>query len=157
MTRIAVRRAGPEDLERLLDLWQEMMGYHARLDRRFMPAAEGRQAFRPTVEGWMADDEWQVLVAEADGQIVGYSIGHVAEINPVLAPPGFGHITDSCASPQWRRHGVGRRLFKAMSAWFRRRGLAAAQVNVAALNPTAQAFWRAMGFGDYMDRLWLDL
>jgi hypothetical protein len=44
-----------------------------------------------------------------------------------------------------------------MSSWFRRRGLAAVQLNVAAFSPTSQAFWRSIGFGDYMDRLWLDL
>jgi ribosomal protein S18 acetylase RimI-like enzyme len=157
VTRLTVRRAKPDDVESLLDLWQEMMDYHARLDRRFAPAADGRQRFRPTVRGWMADDQWRVLVAEADEQVVGYTIGRVAELNPVLATPGFGYVTDICVSPQLRRQGVGRRLFNAMNSWFRRRGLAAVQLNVAALNPTSQAFWRALGFGDYMNRLWLDL
>jgi hypothetical protein len=31
------------------------------------------------------------------------------------------------------------------------------QLNVSAVNPTSQAFWRAMGFQDYLDRMWLDL
>jgi GNAT superfamily N-acetyltransferase len=157
MTRITVRRARAEDLEPLLDLWQEMMDYHARLDRRFVPAADGRQIFRPTVEGWMTDEEWRVLVAEADGQIVAYAIGRVAENAPVFATPRFGYVTDTCVSPGWRRRGVGRKLFNALSSWFRGRGLAAVQLNVAAFNPTSQAFWRAMGFDDYLDRLWLDL
>jgi len=157
MTRITVHQARSEDLEPLLDLWQEMMDYHARLDRRFAPATDGRQVFRPTVTGWMRDNEWRVLVAVANGQVVGYTIGRVAEVNRVLATPRFGYVTDICVSPQWRRQGVGRRLFSTIGAWFRRRGLAAAQLNVAASNPTSQAFWRSMGFGDYMDRLWLDL
>jgi ribosomal protein S18 acetylase RimI-like enzyme len=157
MTKITVRQAKPGDVEPLLDLWQEMMDHHARLDPRLTPAADGRQAFRPTVERWMADSEWRVLVAKADGEIVGYAIGHVADINPVLAKPSYGYVTDICVSPGWRRHGVGRRLFKSMRTWFQRRDLAAVQLSVAALNPTAQAFWRAMGFGDYMNRLWLDI
>ena len=154
---MTVRRARAEDLEPVLDLWQEMMDYHARLDGRFMPAADGRQAFRPTVEAWMADEEWRVLVAVADGQVVGYTIGHVAENPPVLATPRFGYVTDICVSADCRRRGVGRRLFKTLSSWFKRRGLAVAQLNVAAFNPTSQAFWRTMGFSDYLDRMWLDL
>jgi ribosomal protein S18 acetylase RimI-like enzyme len=157
MTRISVRRASQEDVESLLDLWQEMMNYHARLDPRLTPAADGRQAFRLTLERWMGDSEWRVLIAQAGGQVVGYIIGHVAEINPVLAKPDYGYVTDICVSPQWRRHGVGRRLFKAVRSWFRQRRLATVQLNVAALNATAQAFWRAMGFGDYMNRLWMDI
>ncbi|MBM4430066.1 MAG: hypothetical protein FJ026_06925, partial [Chloroflexi bacterium] len=39
MVRLSVRKARPDDLEAVLDLWEEMMQYHARLDSRFRPAA----------------------------------------------------------------------------------------------------------------------
>lgn len=157
MSNITVRRARPGDIEPLLDLWQEMMAYHARLDGRFVPAADGRQAFRPTVEAWMADEMWRVLVAVADGKVVGYTIGRIAENPPILEMQRYGWITDICVARQWRRAGVGRRLFAALRSWFRRRNLTVVQLHVAAANPVSQAFWRAMGFADYMNRLWVDL
>jgi ribosomal protein S18 acetylase RimI-like enzyme len=157
MAKVTVRRARPEDLDALLDLWQEMMDYHARLDRRFVPAAEGKRVFRPTIEAWMADELWRVLVAVADGQVVGYTIGRIADNAPVFEMQQYGYVTDICVAADWRRAGVGRRLFTALRTWFRRHGLTVVQLNVAAVNPVSQAFWRAMGFGDYLDRMWLDL
>ena len=157
MARITVRQARPEDVDSLLDLWQEMMDYHARLDPRFLPAADGRQVFRPTVEAWMVDGLWRVLVAVADGQVVGYTIGRIAENPPVLKMQKYGYVTDICVAPAWRRAGAGRKLFSALRAWFRRHRLTVVQLNVAAVNPVSQAFWRAMGFADYIDRMWLDL
>jgi len=157
MTKIRIRRARQEDLEAVLDLWQEMMDYHARLDVRFQPAADGREYFRPAVQEWMADDTWRVLVAVADGQVVGYIIGRVAENPPVFEMRHFGYVTDICVAPDWRGTGVGRRLFAALRNWLRHRGLTVVQLNAAACNPTSQAFWRKMGFQDFLDRLWLDL
>jgi GNAT superfamily N-acetyltransferase len=157
MVRIRVRRARRDDLDALLDLWQELLDYHANLDRRFAPAAGGRQLFRPTLEAWMADDKWRVLVAEADGQVVGYTIGHIADNPPILEMQQYACVTDICVAPGWRRTGAGRKLFSALRAWFRRHGLSAMQVSVATFNPVSQAFWRTMGFSDYLDRMWLDL
>ncbi len=157
MAETHVRRATPGDLEAVLDLWQEMMDYHARLDQRFQPAADGRSHFRAIVQEWMADDTWRVLVAVAGGEIAGYTIGHVAENPPVLAMRQFGYITDICVAPDCRRIGVGRKLFTAMRDWFRHRGLTAVQLNAAAFNPISQAFWRKMGFQDFLDRMWLDI
>jgi ribosomal-protein-alanine N-acetyltransferase len=157
MARITVRRARLEELDAVLDLWEEMMQYHARLDPRFQPAADGQALFRPTLRSWMAESDVRVLVAVTEGRVIGYASGRIVESAPVLDPPYFGHVSEICVAPEWRRFGVGRRLFRALYAWFRRRGLTTLQLNVAARNPVSQAFWHEMGFGDYMDRMWMDL
>jgi len=157
MVRLSVRKARPDDLEAVLDLWEEMMQYHARLDSRFRPAAHGRVLFGPVLRTWMAEKNVRLLVAVAEGQIVGYIAGRVAENAPVLDPPCLGHVSDICVAPEWRRSGVGRRLFRALRAWFQRRGLTALQLHVSARNPVSQAFWGEMGFEHYMFRLWMDL
>lgn len=157
MAEIIIRRATLEDLEAVLDLWQEMMDYHARLDRRFQPAEDGRDHFREVVQEWMVDDTWHVLVAEVGGEVIGYVIGRVAENPPVFDMRYFGYVTDICVAADWRRMGVGRRLFLALCDWFRRRGLTVIQLNAAAFNPVSQAFWREMGFRDFLERMWMDI
>ncbi len=157
MTEVIVRRATFNDLEPVLDLWQEMMDYHARLDRRFRPTADGRDHVREVLREWMADDTQRVLVAVADGRIVGYIIGHIAEHPPVFEMRYLGHVSDICVALHWRRKGVGRKLFSALRKWFQNQGLTVVQLHVAALNPVSQAFWREMGFQDYMYRMWLDI
>jgi len=105
----------------------------------------------------MADRTRRVLVAVADGQVVGYTIGHLARTLRSWRCRVCGWVTDICVAPDWRRTGVGDKLFAALCVWFRRHGLTVVQLNVAALNPASQAFWRAQGFVDYLDRMWLDL
>jgi len=157
MSRITVRRARPEDVPGLLVLWQEMMDLHARLDPRLVPAADGVTHLSTALGEWMADARWHVLVAEAGGQLVGYTIGSLHDNAPVFALRSYGFVSDICVVPEWRRAGVGRQLFSELRAWFHRHGLTSVQLNVSAVNPTSQAFWRAMGFQDYLDRMWLDL
>jgi ribosomal protein S18 acetylase RimI-like enzyme len=157
MADMRVRQATLKDMEAVLDLWQEMMGYHARLDPRFRPAADGRELFREVLQEWMVDETCRILVAEDDGQVVGYIIGRLAENPAVFKQRYLGHVSDICVAPDRRRTGVGRKLFGFLRKWFRGKGLTVAQLNVAALNPVSQAFWREMGFQDYMQRLWLEM
>jgi ribosomal protein S18 acetylase RimI-like enzyme len=96
-------------------------------------------------------------VAEYGERLVGYLIARINESPPMLTPQRYGHVSDICVAPDQRRSGAGRRLFSAARVWFRRKGVDVVQLNVAAANPTAQSFWREMGFQDYMYRMWLDL
>jgi len=157
MAEVTVRRATLEDLESLLDLWQEMMDYHARLDRRFRPAADGRAHFREVVQECMADELWRVFVAVAGDELVGYIIGHSAENPPVFEMRCYGFVSDICVAPGWRCTGVGRKLFAVIRDWFRRHGLTVVQLNVAAFNPVSRAFWQEMGLQDYLNRMWLEI
>jgi len=157
MAEIQIRRATIEDLEAVLDLWDEMMELHARLDARFQPEVNARELFGETLREWMVDDSRRVLVATADGQVMGYTIGVVAENPPIFKMRYYGHVSDICVAPEWRRQGVGCRLFAALRKWFRQHGLMVVQLHVAAFNPSSQTFWRQMGFEDYMHRMWSDI
>lgn len=157
MVAVRVRRAKACDLELVLDLWQEMLDVHARLDGRFRHTPDARELFRPTLEQWLAHPNMVVLVAGCGEKIVGYLIARIDENPPMLVPQRHGHVSDICVAPDQRRSGAGRRLFSAARAWFRRKGIDVVQLNVAAANPTAQEFWREMGFQDYVHRMWLDL
>jgi len=157
MAGVTVRRARPEDLPSVLGLWDEMMAFHAHLDARFAPAAGARERFAPTVQAWMADPARRVLVAVAGAEIVGYTIGVIADNPPIFDLLQYGYVTDICVAPEWRQNGIGRRMFTALCRWFRRGGMSVVQLNVAAFNPVSSAFWREQGFGEYLNRLWLDL
>jgi ribosomal protein S18 acetylase RimI-like enzyme len=155
MTEVRVRRAAEPDVEVVLDLWVEMMSYHARLDRRFQPTVDAREAFRDTLQQWMADESKRVLVAEQQGDVIGYIIGHLAENPPIFELRHYGHVSDICVAPDWRRRGVGRQLFAALHDWLHEHGLSVVQLSVAARNSVSQAFWHEMGFEDFTHKLWL--
>jgi ribosomal protein S18 acetylase RimI-like enzyme len=157
MSQVVIRKATRKDAGGILPLWNEMMQYHAALDERFRPALNGEKHWAGILRDWLRDDDCCVLVADAGSQLVGYIIGMIRENPPVLLPPAYGLVSDICVAPAWRQQGIGRRLFEALKDWFRAKELSTVQLNVAHFNPVSQAFWRAVGCRDYMDRLWVGL
>jgi ribosomal protein S18 acetylase RimI-like enzyme len=144
----------------MLKLWREMMDFHAQFDPRFvpLPAPEGEQTWRGYLEAdIMGHDDWCVLVAEADGCLVGHMIGQVRDPIPVFQGERFGHVADVSVTSSSRRQGIGRQLFAAMCDWFRQQGADHIRLEAAHSNPVSRAFWRDMGFTDYMVTMWRDL
>jgi ribosomal protein S18 acetylase RimI-like enzyme len=156
MSQVVIRKATRKDVGGILPLWSEMMYHHAALDARFRPAPDGEKHWAEILRDWLRDGGACILVADAEGQLVGYIIGLMRENPPVLLPPAYGLVSDICVDPAWRQQGIGRRLFEALKDWFRAKELSTVQLNVAHFNPVSQAFWRAMGCRDYMDRLWFE-
>ena len=154
---ITFRTARWGDVEAILPLWREMMDYHAHLDCRFEPAPQAEKHWREALSRWLKDDDYRILVAEAKGRLVGYIIGTIKSSPPVLLPPQFGLISDICVAPEWRRTGVGRRLYETLQGWFKERGLNVVQLNVAQRNRVSQAFWEKMGFRGYMEYMWKEI
>ena len=157
MLQVVIRRATPDDVEGILPLWNELMDYHAALDARFQPAPGAEESWSDILLDFLQDDDACVLVADAGGKLVGFIMGLVRENLPVLLPSKYGLVTDICVDPGWRRQDIGRRLFEALKDWFRKKELFTVQLDVAHFNPVSQAFWRAMGCGDFLDRLWFEL
>jgi ribosomal protein S18 acetylase RimI-like enzyme len=157
MSQVVVRQANQDDVGGILSLWNELTDYHVALDARFQPAPGAEESWAEILLDWLQSDDACVLVADAGGKLVGFIIGLVRENPPVLLPPKYGLVTDICVDPGWRQEGIGRRLFEALKGWFRDKDLFVIQVSVAHCNPVSQAFWRAMGCEDYLDRLWFEL
>lgn len=133
------------------------MDYHAHLDSRFQLAPQAEKRWTEALSSWLKDDDYRILVAEAKGRLVGYIIGTINSSPPVLLPPQFGFVSDICVAPEWRRSGVGRRLYETLQGWFKEQSLTAIQLNVAQRNPVAQAFWEGMGFQGYMEYMWKEI
>jgi ribosomal protein S18 acetylase RimI-like enzyme len=144
----------------MLQLWREMMDFHARAEPRFrpLPSPQGEEMWERHVrEHIWGNKDWCVLVAEADGRLIGQIMGVLRDSIPVFVSEKYGYVTDIVVDPMARRSGVGRALFDALRAWFRERRVPYLQLQVAHGNPASQAFWRAMGCTDYMDTMWYDI
>jgi ribosomal protein S18 acetylase RimI-like enzyme len=160
MMDFTVRPGTEEDIPAVLRLWREMMDHHARLEPRFepLPSPAGEDAWEKHLrEDIWGKQDWHIVVAEADGQVVGMMIGTLRDPYPVFKPERYGFVADAVVSSAARRSGVGRALFEALKAWFRQQRVSHLELVVAHANPASQAFWRAMGCTDFMDNMWYDL
>jgi GNAT superfamily N-acetyltransferase len=81
-----------------------------------------------------------LLVAQVEGQVVGFIHGQLAGGPPPVLPRLDGEITDLYVAPASRRRGLARALVAALTAWFTAHG--AGKIVLSA----AVAFWQAQGF-----------
>jgi len=99
------------------------------------------------------DENWLVLVAVIDQQIVGYCLATIQEYPPVYIDTRYGYIQDIAVTEKYRRDGFGARLFGKALEWLTERGISRVQLDAAANNPISRGFWMKMGFRDFMIRM----
>ena len=93
----------------------------------------------------------RVLVAEADGDIVGF-VCVVASTQGQSPddPAPFAWIHDVFVKAAWRGQGVATRLMAAAESFARGRGAKVLRLGVLARNAGAQAFYGGQGFREYV-------
>lgn len=148
-----VRPATRRDLDRVLGLYMELLAHHAPLDRYYRTRPGTEADWRRFLERLLGDRDAVVLVWEEDGRLLGFCAAQVEEAPGMLVEAARAEITDLLVRPEARRRGIGRALVEAALAWIRGRGVQRATVQVANRNAEAQGFWRALGWGEFMDVL----
>ena len=94
-------------------------------------------------------EEGRIVVAEADGEVVGMAKGELRD--------GLGHVSFVYLKPEARGRGGGNELVRDLVAHFREQGLDHVSLNVELPNDEALAYWRRLGFTDYRRSLLTDL
>ncbi len=94
---------------------------------------------------------FSILVAEVDGEVVGYAFFHDS-YNSEIAAPGVW-LVDLLGREQARCWGVGRRLMGAVAGATRARGGTALWWGVLSSNRRARAFYAGLGAKDEVTRI----
>ena len=147
-----MRPATPRDLDRVVALWIALTELHAADDPLFELRRGAEDEVRRIVAAQLRDPGTALFVYEDDG-LSGFSIVRVDRAPPIHAEVSRGEITDLFVREAERRRGIGRALTEAAMAWAREHGAERIEVRVASDNQRGQDFWRASGFGAFMDVL----
>jgi ribosomal protein S18 acetylase RimI-like enzyme len=150
LLNVTIRRAATGDLNAIGDLWREFMDFHKSRDAHFARAADGHDRFKEFISGHMASETSCVLVADVDGEAVGYCLATRAQYPPVFAYRDYGTVYDLAVTERCRRNGIGERLYRAAQTWFVERGIHRIELRVAVSNEVSTAFWQKMGFSPYV-------
>ncbi len=155
MVEVNVRPAQPDDLDAVARLWESLVEYHRQLDADLPPAApQGARRYARQLLDRLDDPMTRVLVADADGEVVGYVLGVVVDLAPqMFQQEASGFLADIYVDQSYRRQGVGRALVETLIAWFAQRGLHYYEWHVAARNQESLAFWRSLGGREVMLRM----
>jgi ribosomal protein S18 acetylase RimI-like enzyme len=148
VTPPAPRRARRSDLGAIASLWRDLLEHHAETLGIRVGAVPASQ-----LERLLRDADAAAWVVEHDGAPAGFCAVAIETAPSALAETGRAVITELYVRPAARRRGAGRALVAAALEWSRDRGALRAEVRVAARNGEGQAFWRALGFGAFVDVL----
>ncbi|HEY2378267.1 MAG TPA: GNAT family N-acetyltransferase [Gemmatimonadaceae bacterium] len=148
MPEIIVRRATLNDMPTVGRLGALLVRTHYEFDKkRFIPAT------RHTAEGYghflgtqLEDPDVCVLVAEQDGDVIGYTYAAVEGKDWMSLRDSAGVIHDIIVDPDRRQHGVGRKLLDATLAFLKERGSPRVVLSTAEQNEPAQRLFERAGF-----------
>jgi len=149
-----VRPAGPDDVAAIAAINHEVQALHraAQPDRYADPSLD---AIAAAVRTQLAAPELVVLVAERDGDVIGYVVcqrvdrpGHTYALPRLTA-----HVDQLGVAARARRGGVGRALMAAVEAQAQAWGAAAVTLDVQSFNPEAIAFYQALGYATATHRM----
>jgi ribosomal protein S18 acetylase RimI-like enzyme len=99
----------------------------------------------------------KLVVAEEDGEIVGFMLCMLEPNVPVYKEKKIGVISDVYVKEERRRRGLAKKMLDFAAKWFIKNRVRTVRLNVAADNLEARAAWRMIGFEPFMIDKRLDL
>ena len=136
-TEISIRPGTPEDVDAILGFIRALAEYE-KLEHL---VAATEEKLRETLFGERAFAE--TLIASIGGTAAGYSL-FFHNYSTFLAKPGM-YVEDVFVLPEYRRHGIGRALFKALAATALERGCGRLEWSVLDWNAPAIDFYQKLG------------
>ena len=131
---VAIRPVRRADLEAVIAIDTQVTGLEKRDYWRSVYRRYGEAASTPGA---------QFLVAEAEGEVIGFVIGEVRDWEFGAPPCGWVFAID--VRPDARQAGVGTRLLQSICAGFRRAGVRKLRTMLASDNTLILSFFRSQG------------
>jgi GNAT superfamily N-acetyltransferase len=148
-----VRPMERRDLDGVVALWTALTEHHARRDPLFALRPGAEAEIRALWTRQLRDPDVATFVWDDGRDLAGFCSVRVDRAPPILAEVVRAEITDVAVREERRRRGVGRALVGAATDWAAARGIGRVEVRVARRNREGGCFWRALGFGRFVDVL----
>ena len=148
MSAVEIRPATPADLAAVGRLGALLIREHHDFDpQRFIAApARSEQLYSSFLGGQLANPDIVLLVAEREGEVVGYTYSGV-EGNDYMSLRGpAGVLYDIVVDPAHRCQGVGRMLLEGTLEALKARGAPRVVLSTAEKNKAAQRLFDSAGF-----------
>ena len=131
--QIEIRSARETDAAEIAELNTVEMGYQTTAEQ-----------VREKLAVLLKSRDNRILVAVADGQVVGYI--HANTYETLYFPP-LKNLMGLAVSAACRRKGIGTALLDAIETWARETGASGVRLNSGATRTEAHAFYRSRGYG----------
>ena len=128
-------KARQNDVPRICEIWKEFMDFHQKNDKHFSRRKNGHVKFGEFISGKISNRKALVLVAKIENEIAGYAIASIDNYPPVFIEKQYGAIYDLMVISEYRRKGIGKKLFVETKKWFKNKGIKRIEMSVSTKNP----------------------
>jgi ribosomal protein S18 acetylase RimI-like enzyme len=148
MSTISVRRARPGDAPSLGKLGALLVRTHFEFDpKRFLPVtSQTEERYGAFLASQLDDSDTVVLVAEKEGQVLGYTYATVEGYDYMSLRGPAGVLNDIVVEPSQRGRGIGRMLLEATMDELKGRAVPRVVLSTAEQNLAAQRLFEGSGF-----------
>ena len=148
-----LRPATIEDIPQIALLWREMADMHAAWQPMYELIAEPEEAYLAHIKANLAKDNYLLIVAEIENEIIGYSTLSFSKRPELFLKKLSASIEDTCVKAEYRKAGIGRQLTKELIKIARERGVELITLGVEVNNEVGNIFWKEMGFKPAVNRM----
>jgi ribosomal protein S18 acetylase RimI-like enzyme len=144
---LIIRDAHIKDSKNVLPIWDEFIAYHKQITTMDFEMADGaREMWRRYFETHVRSRNRKAIVAEQDGEIVGFLLGEIQKRPPVFITPYQGYV-DSIGVLESRRYqGIGTLMLDAFGTWAREKGMPHIMLLVVVENAPAIKCYERCGY-----------
>lgn len=156
MEGINFREAAKEDLDELVDCWEEFMDFNLRSvegskRREWMKlTGDASEKSCSHFEDEIEEEDKFVLLAENDEGIVGYIVASLEDRPPIFEGEKLGKIDELFVEEKHREEGIGNSLVERAVEWLKGKEIDLLKVRILQSNETADEFWDSRGFKDHI-------
>jgi len=151
--KVILRTPKWEDLDDLMELTNSLVEEDADIHRIEKVTKEQETDW---LGSWLAKIEKRqlfCLVAEVDGDIVGFTLGKIQKTPPILQIEEFGHLSDTFVKEEYRRKRIGEKLTYELLEWFKSKGIKRVELSVDVRNKIGVSAWTKFGFEPFHYRM----
>ena len=141
-----IRKATLNDIPRILELLSQVNDVHAEGRPDYFIKGKRKYDEEELIK-ILNDATTPVFVCEEECDIKGYAFCVIQDLSRCdnLHPDKSLYIDDICVDEKYRRHGVGKKLYKHVLQFAKEKRCFNITLNVWAKNPEAKAFYESMG------------
>ena len=155
--KFKVRKANKNDIDSIVELNKKLIDYHRRKDKYYKYTSETRKIFRDYLSKIMKKKNVRIIVAEVNGEIIGYFVGSIGKAKPFTSFKKIGRISDAFVEEKFRKSGIGKSMFDELLSWFKKNKVKYVELFVDSKNQAGIKAWRKFGFREFMKRMGLEL
>lgn len=141
-----IRLAGEKDIESLVDLWIELMEFHASFGIQLLIDKEKRAAIEEFLLGTITGKLSRIYIMDSGEAIVAMLIARVETRKEMFIYKKSGYIAETLVTKSFRGMNIGDELATTAHAWFDAEGAAYSELQVSVENESAIKFWKSKGY-----------